>query len=63
MEWEPPRGLLHENRAGGLVYATCYGGWICAVEHNHRQGAASCTEPGHSTQRAVKSSHGLGHPW
>jgi len=31
--------------------------------HNHRQGATSCTEPGHSSQRAVKSSHGLGCPW
>ena len=30
---------------------------------NHRQGATSCTEPGHSSQRAVKSSHGLGCPW
>ena len=29
--------------------------------HNHRQGATSCTEPSDSTQRAVKSSHGLGH--
>ena len=31
--------------------------------HTHQQGATSCAEPGHSTQRAVKSSHGLGYPW
>ena len=33
MEWEPPRGLLHENRAGGTCL--CYvlrGMGICAVE-------------------------------